>query len=171
MTETLYEELAVAVPAAGDRDPGKTIYTFDDRETVDLDRAAGSPSGSLVAPVSDPTLDPGRTEHTGTVETIDRDRHIAQVGSILFDGDLYGVLASKTVGLKDRGRTITTKASETIDVDRPERGGWSTLLRPTDDLYGALARPTTSGLDRGRTQITEATETIDFDRSPIGLGL
>jgi hypothetical protein len=167
--ETLYKELGRAIAGAIEADRGRTEYTFDDRETIDRDCTTVPRQTSLMAPASR-LGDPGRTDYTATVETIDRDQHACQQASALFDQDLYVALASEAAGEADRGRTETTKAVETIDVDRHAQRRASALFRRSRDLYGALASPVAAGPDRGRTEVTEATETIDFDRPPGGLG-
>jgi hypothetical protein len=170
-SETLYEELSCVVPSAIDRDRGRTEHTFDDRETVDKDRASEARWTTLLSSGS-PSVerDAARTEQTATVETIDRDRHAPDQASALLHQGLYGALSAEALDGSNRTRTDTTKAMETIDNDRHPLGAASSLVGAGRDLYSALSKPAGhSGLDRGRTEITEATETIDLDKPPGGL--
>lgn len=169
-SETLYRELSRLVPAGVDRDRDRTEYTFDDRETVDKDRATEARRTRLLDPDA-PTLgrDFGRTEHTATVETIDRDRHVLNRTSALVGGDLYDALSFEAGEGPDRGRTESTKAGiETIDNDRHAQFS-STALLAGEDLYHELARVVSGVGDPGRTELTEATETIDWDKPPGAL--
>lgn len=129
-TQTLYTSLARRVPVEPDADPTRTEYTFDDRETIDRDRAQSNLYSRLsigIAPGQQ--ADPGRTEVTrADAETVDRDRQAPHGFSALFGvgDDLYCALATRVhVPTGDQGRTALTESTESIDWDRPPIGPWT----------------------------------------------
>lgn len=166
--ETLYQ--ALGSPVVAGVAPERTEVTFVETETIDRDKATEGRDTRLLHPVEQQSHDPGRTEHTATVETIDRDRHAAGCSSQLINGSLFEAISTRAQ-TSERGRTEVTKAGdETIDRDH-HAFAFHYQLTGDGDLYRALSHPAASANgDRGRTAITEATETIDWDKPAGALG-
>jgi hypothetical protein len=126
---TLYTSLARRVPVDADADPARTEFTFDDRETIDRDRAQSSLYSQLSIGIAPDQRDAGRTEVTrADSETVDRDRHAPHGRSALFGAgdDLYCALATWVpASTGDQGRTALTESTESIDWDRPPIGPWT----------------------------------------------
>lgn len=106
----------------------------------------------------DRCIEPGRTEYTAQVETMDHDRAL---------DDLFCSLSSRVqaAGASD-GRTEETRAIETIDRDRVAGRPGSALLKAPHDLYRTLGTQPRADTTPGRTELTESVETIDWDRPP-----
>jgi hypothetical protein len=117
---TLYEQLGMPAQAPG-VDRGRTERTAT-LETIDRDRMVVDLYAALGGQIGDDTGH-GRTEITREApETVDKDRAVEALTSSLTGPptDLYGALVrpSRTV-LADRGETVLTASTETIDYDQP----------------------------------------------------